>query len=220
MGIIKKIVLPGIVAVALYIYSGARFALDLVGWSTAPDDIGVAMSRADQLFAWLMSIPVWLPFIGALGFTIVMTMVYRPIVATALGQSDGPPRLAPTPEQKLISSIYVDILSTKKQVRADVMRNNSDPRFVKISVTKLSVGVSASVRSVLARIKDFNVEVPLVGINVSRSEGVMINDYFDTILPFVGGNQIEELKAESLAFIKALPTPPLPPKDSAGETRR
>lgn len=220
MGIVKKIVLPVFVAVALYIYAGARFALDVVGWSTAPDDIGVAMSRADQLFSWLMSIPVWLPFMGALAVTVAITIAYRPIGATASGRSGGPSRLAATPDQKLISSLYSDIYNTNKHVRADVMRSNSDPRFLRISVTLLSVGVSASVRSALAKIKSFSIEVPFVGINVSRSEGVMINDYFDTILPFVGGNQLEELKAESLAFIKALPMPPLPPKDSATETQR
>ncbi len=72
MEMIKKYIFPVCVAALLYMYTGARFALDVVGWSTAPDDLGVAVSRLDQFFSWLMTIPVWMPFAGAVLLSIAL----------------------------------------------------------------------------------------------------------------------------------------------------
>jgi hypothetical protein len=56
--------------VAGWVLAGIRTTLDLVGWSTAPDDVPVAMSRADQFFLWMLSIPWWVPW----GFALISTM--------------------------------------------------------------------------------------------------------------------------------------------------
>lgn len=47
-----------------------RFALDLVGWSTVPDDVNVAMSRVDQFLTWLLSLPWEVPW----GFALLSTL--------------------------------------------------------------------------------------------------------------------------------------------------
>lgn len=49
-----------IVAVGFGVFGGIRLALDLIGWSTAPDDVGVAMTRLDQLLGWLLAVPGWI----------------------------------------------------------------------------------------------------------------------------------------------------------------
>lgn len=208
MGIFKKTVLPGIIAAFLYVYAGARFALDLVGWSTAPDDIGVAMSRADQLFGWLMSIPVWLPFTGAILVTIVLMMAARPMPDYVQVSSMNDPKLpADRPVEKLISSLYLDVYNAKGAVRSDLARKSDSFRIPGVVYTKLSVGVAAQVRSVLAKPKAFDMEVPNFLREISMSDGKVLVDYFDTILPFVGRNQTAELKVESSVFVKAIAIP-------------
>lgn len=47
------------VTAAWWVLLGARFVLELIGYSTVPDDIGVAQTRLDQLFSWFLSVPWW-----------------------------------------------------------------------------------------------------------------------------------------------------------------
>lgn len=44
--------------------------LDLIGYSTVPDDATVAATRLDQFLGWLMTVPWWVVF----GFALVSTM--------------------------------------------------------------------------------------------------------------------------------------------------
>lgn len=74
MGIIKRYILPIGFTALLWLYAGARFALDVVGWSTAPDDAKVALGHLERFFLWLMSIPVWMPFAGAVALSAIMIL--------------------------------------------------------------------------------------------------------------------------------------------------
>lgn len=49
---------------------GARLMLDLIGYSTAPEDVGVAQTRLDQFIGWLFSVPWW----AVLGVALVSTL--------------------------------------------------------------------------------------------------------------------------------------------------
>jgi hypothetical protein len=44
--------------------------LDLIGYSTAPEDMEVAQDRLDQFVGWLLSVPWWV----VLGFALVSTL--------------------------------------------------------------------------------------------------------------------------------------------------
>jgi hypothetical protein len=49
---------------------GARGALDLIGYSTAPEDLRVAHDRLDQFMGWLLSLPWW----AVWGFALISTL--------------------------------------------------------------------------------------------------------------------------------------------------
>jgi hypothetical protein len=53
-----------------WLLAGARTVLDLIGYSTAPEDVGVAQARLDQFLGWLLSVPWW----AVWGFALVSTM--------------------------------------------------------------------------------------------------------------------------------------------------
>jgi hypothetical protein len=42
-----------------WLIAGARTVLDLIGYSTAPDDVGTAQTRLGQFLDWLLSVPWW-----------------------------------------------------------------------------------------------------------------------------------------------------------------
>jgi hypothetical protein len=47
------------IALAWAALLGARLVLDLIGYSTAPEDVHVAQTRLDQFIGWLLSVPWW-----------------------------------------------------------------------------------------------------------------------------------------------------------------
>lgn len=49
--------------------AGVRTVLDLIGYSTSPEDVGVAVTRLDQFLGWILSLPWWVPW----GFAIIST---------------------------------------------------------------------------------------------------------------------------------------------------
>lgn len=51
----------------LFIFSVAvvRVGLDLIGYSTLPDDWPVALKRGEAVLSWLMTMPSWLPLLAA-----------------------------------------------------------------------------------------------------------------------------------------------------------
>ena len=69
-GTVLKRIATYIVVAGGWLLAGIRTALDLVGWSTAPDDVTVAESRLDQFFVWLLSLPWWVPW----GFALISTL--------------------------------------------------------------------------------------------------------------------------------------------------
>jgi hypothetical protein len=50
--------------------AGARLVLDLIGYSTVPEDVAVAQTRLDQILTWFLSLPWWVP----VGFALVATL--------------------------------------------------------------------------------------------------------------------------------------------------
>ncbi|MFC3322320.1 hypothetical protein [Mesorhizobium cantuariense] len=68
---------------------GVRTALDLVGWSTAPDDVGVAMTRLDQILSWIIGLPWGVPWGFALISTMWLMWVSWPRAAPAVGTKRG-----------------------------------------------------------------------------------------------------------------------------------
>lgn len=59
-----------VVVVGGWLVAGIRFALDIVGYSTVPEDIEVARTRLDQFLSYLVSMPWWAP----LGFALAATL--------------------------------------------------------------------------------------------------------------------------------------------------
>jgi len=80
-----------------WILAAIRTTLDLIGWSTAPDDVGVAMTRLDQFFAWLLAVPWWIPWGFALLSTGWLMYVSWPRTST-VNQAEVPRGGEPIPE--------------------------------------------------------------------------------------------------------------------------
>lgn len=53
-----------------WLVAGARLVLDLIGYSTIPEDTGVAQTRAEHFLTWLAGLPWWAPW----GFALVSTL--------------------------------------------------------------------------------------------------------------------------------------------------
>jgi hypothetical protein len=58
------------ITAGLWMLTGVRSVLDLIGYSTIPEDLGVAKTRLDQFFGWLVSAPWW----AVLGVALLSTM--------------------------------------------------------------------------------------------------------------------------------------------------
>lgn len=71
--------------------AAVRTMLDLIGWSTAPDDIPVFGQRIDQIMDAVFSAPWWVPWGFALVSTLWLMWVSWPRV-----QMSGSPEAAPT----------------------------------------------------------------------------------------------------------------------------
>ena len=78
MGLIVGRILSALFVAGGWLLFGARLVLDLVGYSTAPDDIEVARTRMEQAFDLLLSAPWWAVFGFALVSTIVLIVVSWP----------------------------------------------------------------------------------------------------------------------------------------------
>ncbi len=142
-------------------YTGARFALDVVGWSTAPDDLGVAVSRLDQFFSWLMTIPVWMPFAGAVLLSLALaslSLVNRPrasyvraeqtIVENETRASAEEPILGVKPRE---SSMYVGEMRVSARHAADLHMIEITARCFNGSSENLTiVGVTGHIEVSLA----------------------------------------------------------------------
>jgi len=70
VGIFFKRLASILLAVGGWLITGVRTALDIIGWSTAPDDVGTAMSRLDKFLIWLLALPWWVPW----GFALISTL--------------------------------------------------------------------------------------------------------------------------------------------------
>ena len=63
---------------------GARVVLDLVGYSTAPDDAVVATGLMKSFLLWLLNIPWWVPWAFAFSTTLLLSYVFWPRAVLAL----------------------------------------------------------------------------------------------------------------------------------------
>lgn len=82
-----------VLTAASWLYFGVRGMLDLIGYSTIPDDVKVAGQRLDQFVLWLMTIPTWIVFgIAVLltGWLIWYSWGTPQITAPALNPLPGP----------------------------------------------------------------------------------------------------------------------------------
>lgn len=78
-----------------WLLAGARAVLDLIGYSTVPEDVTVAQTRLDQALTWFLGLPWWLPWGFALISTLWLIWVSWPreqtsTINTALPQQPAP----------------------------------------------------------------------------------------------------------------------------------
>lgn len=93
-----------------WLIAGVRTALDLIGWSTAPDDVAVAESRLDQILIWLLSLPLWLPW----GFALIATLWLMWV--------SWPRDKLPRTQDQSIADLAQECLSLSREIL------NSDPK--------------------------------------------------------------------------------------------
>lgn len=71
-------IISALVSAGGWLLVGVRSVLDLIGYSTIPDDAKVAATRLDQFFLWLLGVPWWVVFGFALTSTMWLTWVSWP----------------------------------------------------------------------------------------------------------------------------------------------
>lgn len=57
MGLFVSRILSFALSALGWVLAGVRWVLDLIGYSTAPDDATVAKGLLEQFLVWLMSLP-------------------------------------------------------------------------------------------------------------------------------------------------------------------
>lgn len=102
MGLAAKRIISVLVFAGGWAIAAVRTTLDLIGWSTAPDDLGVAMTRVDQVLAYIASLPWWVPWGFALASTMWLMWVSWPrhhtqALSGASSQMDPPPTVQRAP---------------------------------------------------------------------------------------------------------------------------
>lgn len=63
-------IVSALVSAGGWLLLGVRTVLDLIGYSTVPDDANVAVTRLEQFFLWLLTVPWWAIF----GFALISSM--------------------------------------------------------------------------------------------------------------------------------------------------
>ena len=63
-------VASAIITAGGWLLAGARAVLDLIGYSTVPEDVTVAQTRFDQALTWFLGLPWWLTW----GFALISTL--------------------------------------------------------------------------------------------------------------------------------------------------
>ena len=90
---------------------GARTVLDLIGYSTIPDDVAVAKTRIDQAIGLFLSIPWW----ALLGFALISTL-WLMRVSWPKNRTNSPNDVA---ESVLFSIIFSSDLSAASPIAQD-----------------------------------------------------------------------------------------------------
>ena len=62
----------------IYLFAGVRLVLDLIGYSTVPEDVAVAQTRADQFLGFALSVPWWAIWAFLLITTVLLIWVSWP----------------------------------------------------------------------------------------------------------------------------------------------
>jgi len=96
-------ILSWLITAGGWILVGVRTVLDLIGYSTLPEDAKVAAARIDLFFSWLVGVPWWAVFGFALVATIWLMKVSWPSAteataqAPALGDRTNSGKMPPAP---------------------------------------------------------------------------------------------------------------------------
>jgi hypothetical protein len=109
-----KLIIGRIVSILImaggWVLVGIRTILDLIGYSTVPEDIEVAQTRLDQILGWVLSLPWWAPWGFALISTLWLMYVSWP------RQRVGPaPIKTDTPAVQIEKPAYASRFAGKKQ---------------------------------------------------------------------------------------------------------
>jgi len=73
-----------------WVLTSLRFILEAIGYSTAPDDAGVAMTLLERFILWLLSVPWWAVLGGALISTAWLMWVSWPSTTVVVAEKERP----------------------------------------------------------------------------------------------------------------------------------
>ena len=111
-----------------WLVSGVKLTLDVIGWSTAPEDTSVALGRSMLLLNWLASLPSWIPDVSAIALTMWLMFMSWPRAQTtnAVGNQSAALNLAPVTSSstpvKILFSIHYDISTAGTKVNREIER--------------------------------------------------------------------------------------------------
>lgn len=121
-----------------WLLAGARAVLDLIGYSTVPEDVTVAQTRFDQALTWFLGLPWWSVWGFALITTIWLIWVSWPRQPVKLAIIAGTKVILPAPKQ--IMSGHCKLSTERPQDSDRVIATGAPPH----SVTNIRYRVTAT----------------------------------------------------------------------------
>jgi hypothetical protein len=100
------------------VLGGIRWTLDLIGWATAPDDVETAMTRLDQFFVWLLSVPGWLILVCILISSMWLMRVSWP--RQSISSFTEAPIILENPKGKITAAAKDEDIVIEQQARDDL----------------------------------------------------------------------------------------------------
>ena len=112
-----------LVLVVLSAIAGVRLVLDVIGWSTAPDDVGTALTRLDQLLLWILELPWPVPWLSALaagGWLIYVSWPSQQALPSPDGHEKLPPPREDTSKKREIAKSLDDLYAEGVKHRNEI----------------------------------------------------------------------------------------------------
>jgi hypothetical protein len=155
-----------------WLLAGVRTVLDLIGYSTAPDDLTVARARLDQFFVWLLSVPWW----AVWGFALLSTLW---LMWVSWPAAQRPAKAAPIQPNDDQSGSVKATMPGSVAPPAPILWSFEDPTQSRMAFLGLSAGAGEETRVISFAAQGTN----KLGRSIARISGFIRSDITNQQLP-------------------------------------